>query len=392
MKINKLITLLLAVLCLSGCEKEALEQPVIPVTTAQPFKTNHSKGSEIQKIIDEYTRKGVPGIVVALKDAEGVWEGASGVAQVETNQKLTTGFVHPGASLTKMYTAALVMRLKEQGQVELDKPIITYLPTTITSGINQAGNITVRMLLNHTSGIPDHLENNLNFKLKWYNHLAKGWTTAEALAEAYDKPLLFKPGSQYSYANINYVLLSLLVEHVTGKPEGTYLEEQILKKLNLQRTYYKVQEAYLGKLPMPNYYLDRYGDGRLQNITAAAKAEIASELGDGGLVATGIDFVTFMEALAKGQVVSEQSLQEMKMFNAGEYGLGLQSGFNFKNKFQYGHIGSVFGGAALMLYFEEQKTAMYLSSNVDVNFATGRTFFLYHEMKNKISEYIATQE
>ena len=82
----------------------------------------------------------------------------------------------------------------------------------------------------------------------------------------------------------------------------------------------------------------------------------------------------------------------MKMFNAGEYGLGLQSGFNFKNKFQYGHIGSVFGGAALMLYFEEQKTAMYLSSNVDVNFATGRTFFLYHEMKNKISEYIATQE
>ncbi|PSR54725.1 hypothetical protein AHMF7605_15025 [Adhaeribacter arboris] len=392
MKSVKILLLAFTIFSFSSCEKEAFEQAISKAVYSQPFKTDHSKAAAIQAIIDEYTRKGLPGIVVAIKDAEGVWEGTSGYAQIESNTKLTPGFVHAGASLTKMYAATAVMQLYEQHLIDLDKSITQYLPATITSKITQSEAITVRMLLNHTSGIPDYLENNDNFKLKWFNNLAKGWTTEEALAEAYHKPFLFVPGTQFSYANINYVLLSLLIEHVTGQREGDYLKEHILNKLNLQHTFYKVQPDYLSKLAMPNYYLDRYGDGRLQNATSIAKAEIRSELGDGGLVATGIDFVTFMDALANGRIVSQQSLAAMKTFNQGEYGLGLQNGFNYKNKFQYGHIGSVLGGAAMMLYFEEQKTALYVGSNVDVSFEVGKSLFLYHEMKNKVSEYIASME
>ncbi|MBD0257029.1 MAG: beta-lactamase family protein [Cytophagales bacterium] len=388
MKSVRLIAILCLLAALAACQHEAFQQPVgTPV--AQPYKTDHSKGAALQAIIDQYTRKGVPGIVVAIKDREGAWEGASGFAKLETGERLTPGFVHAGASLTKIYTAAAVLKLKEAGRVELDQPITRYLPPSVTGRISQAEAITVRMLLNHTSGIPDFIENSIHFKLKWFNDLSRGWTTEEALSYAYDKPLRFKPGSSFSYANVNYVLLSLLINHVTGKPEGAFIAESLLEPLGLRRTYYKVQPAYPDGLPMPNYYLDRYGDGRLQNVTVPARAEIRSELGDGGLVATALDFVTFMEALAGGRVVSAASLDEMKTFGLGEYGLGLETGFNYGKQTQYGHLGAIFGGASLLLYFEAQQTGLFIAANVDASLVGGKTLFLYHEMKNKLGEYLS---
>ncbi len=107
MKILKIIMLALAILSLSSCEKEAYEEP-IQKPVGQPFKANHSKAAAIQKIIDKYTQKGLPGIVVGLKDAEGLWEGTSGYAKIETTEKLKTGLIHANGSLTKMYTAACI--------------------------------------------------------------------------------------------------------------------------------------------------------------------------------------------------------------------------------------------------------------------------------------------
>jgi D-alanyl-D-alanine carboxypeptidase len=387
MKRIKSIIILLLVLSLSSCEKEGFEEPLL-APTPQPFKANHSKAAAIQAIIDEYTQKGVAGIVVALKDKEGVWEGTSGFAKIEGNQKLTPGYVHTGGSITKTYTATAILKLQELNLIALDKPISNYLPTGVAGKITNADAITVRMLLNHTSGIPDYIEN-LNFKLHWFNDLRKPWTAEDAMAYAYHKPLLFKPGNQFSYSNSNYILLSLMIAHVTGKAEGEWLADNILNPLQLDRTYYKTQPGYLAQLPMPNYYLDRYGDGRLQNITAGAKTEIYSELGDGGLVATGLDFVSFMDALVHGKIISEASYNQMKTPAYNDYGLGIDI-FTFKEKPAYGHSGAIIGGSALLLYFEEAETTLFIGSNVDGDLVPGKTFFLYHEMKNKISELIAT--
>jgi D-alanyl-D-alanine carboxypeptidase len=244
------------------------------------------------------------------------------------------------------------------------------------------------MLLNHTSGIPDYMEN-INFKLHWFNNLTQPWTAAEALAYAYDKPLLFKPGAQFNYSNTNYILLSLLLEHLTKQTEGEWLQENILKPQQLAHTYYKTQPAYLGQLPMPNYYLDRYGDGRHQNITAAAKTEIYSELGDGGLVATALDFVTFLDALANGLIISKESYNQMITPAFNDYGLGIDI-FKFKDKPAYGHPGAILGGSALLLYFPDKETTVFIGSNTDADLVAGKTFFLYHEMKNKIGDFIAT--
>lgn len=142
---------------------------------------------------------------------------------------------------------------------------------------------------------------------------------------------------------------------------------------------------------MPNYCQDRYGDGSLQKVTLPTKVEIYSELGDGGLVATALDFVAFMDALVNGHIVSASSYNEMKKAYFNDYGLGIDM-YKFQEKPQYGHSGAVFGGASLMLYFEEQQTVVFIASNTDGALVGGKTLMLYHEMKNKIGDYIASQK
>lgn len=367
---------------------------IAPNITSQkiitPNQINHPKAAAIQAIMDEYTKKGVPGVSVAIKDDQGIWEGASGYAKIEVNQKLSPGLVHPAASVTKTYIATATMKLLESGLLNLDSSITKYLPGAITSKISNANGITVRMLLNHTSGIPDYI-NNLNFKFYRFNNLSTGWTVEKALSYVYHKPILFTPGSDFSYSNNNYILLSLLIENVTNVKEGIWLEKNLFEPLALGHTYYKSQPQYLDSLRMVDFYMDRYGDGRLENVTIPSKNEIESELGDGGLVATSVDFVIFLDALMNKKIISQSSLDQMKQFGSkSEYGLGLETGFNYQNKTQYGHQGAVFGGYSLLLYFEEQKTSFFISINADASLVGGKTLMLCHEMKNKIANYLAS--
>ncbi|MDO1449056.1 serine hydrolase domain-containing protein [Rhodocytophaga aerolata] len=388
MKTVNILFLLAGWFFFTGCKKEAFEGMILALPSPQPFNQNHSKANDLQAILDEFTAKGLPGAVVAIRDKEGVWEGTSGLAKIETGTRLRPGFVHAGGSITKIYTAAAIMKLQELNKLQLDKAITNYLPANVSTRITRADSITVRMLLNHTSGIRDYIDNT-TFRMRWFNNLAQGWTAEEALSYAYDQPLLFRLGSGFSYSNNNYMLLSLIITQVTGQEEAAWMKEHIFDPLQLSRTYYKIQPGYLEGLSMPNYYLDRYGDGRLQNVTLPTKVEIYSELGDGGLVATAIDFVHFMDMLVNGQIISSASYNEMKKAYFNDYGLGIDI-YKFQNKPQYGHSGAVFGGASLLLYFEEQETVVFIASNTDGALIGGKTLMLYHSMKNKIGDYIAS--
>jgi len=387
MKIFKLISLAISVFGLFSCEKEAYEGP-IQTPISQPFKVNHSKAAEIQKIMDKYTQKGLPGIVVGLKDAEGLWEGTSGYAKIENKQKLTPGLVHANGSLTKMYTAACILKLKEQNKIDLEKPITTYLPTSIASNITDADKITVKMLLSHTSGIPNY-KDDVNFTLKWFNDFTRNWTWEEALAYSYNKPTRFTPGTQYFYADVNYMLLSVILTQITHTQPGEFLRDAILEPLGLKHTYYKIQPEYLEHLPMPNYYLDRYGDNRLQNISLPNKQELYMEQGEGGLVASALDYVSFMEALATGKIISPATFTLMKTPVLNDYGLGLGN-YEYQGKKQVGHSGALIGVSSLMLYLEEQKTAVFIATNMNTDMIGGPTAALYYEMRNEIANYLAS--
>ncbi len=385
-----LIVISLIILLLTACKKEAMEQDIKPPFT-QAFSTSHSKAAAIQAIMNEYTNKGLPGVVVALYDKEGRWEGASGFSKIETRERLHPGFIHAAASITKTYIAAAFLRLKELHLVNLDTTITTYIDNPIKPSLGNGNAITVRMLLNHSSGIADYIEEPA-FRLRWLNNLSQQWTTDDVLKFINTHRLLFHPGLQHHYSNSNYMLLSIILEKITGKQEGVWLKENILDRAGLSHTFYRTGPEFLQGLPLANYYIDRFGDGRLQNVSVAARAEIYSERGDGGLVATGLDVVAFMDALVKGNIISSASLKEMKTwFKQSEYGLGLETGFNYNNQIQYGHMGSVFGGSSLLLYFEKQETSLFIGANTDGSLISGPTMKLYHDMKNSIAGYIASQ-
>jgi D-alanyl-D-alanine carboxypeptidase len=385
---RKLLVALGLASSLFSCQKESFDAP-LPAPVVQPYRADHPWAADLQSILDEYTRKGLPGVVVAIKTPQGTWEGTSGYAKIETNTKLQPGYVHPSASLTKPYFAAAILRLREQSKLELDQPITRYLPTSVTAKIKQADEVTVRMLLDHTSGIPDYSDD-VNFQLHWYNQFTRTWSWQDALAVVEGKPLLFTPGSNYSYCNTDYLLLAQMVNHLTGTKEGEYLRDNVLRPAGLTYTYYKVQPGYLGGLPLPNLYLDRYGNGNLENVTKPGLTQTKSETAEGGVVATALDFALFMDALAHGRIISPASYAEMKMPNKRDYGLGLGS-YDYLNKHQYGHSGGIMGAACMMLYCEEQDASVFIGCNVDTDLNPGKTPQLYYEMRNKIIENIVAR-
>lgn len=384
---NQFFTLLGIVTILLSCSKEIFEQPIKDVKFPQNFKVDHRLGLKISSIIQEYSKKGLPGVSVALSDDEGVWEGASGFARIEDNQPLTNGFVHAGGSVTKIYTATAIMMLHEQQKIQLDKTIDNYLPQKIAAKIKGASDITVRMLLSHRSGIPDYIEDE-SFRLHWFNDLSQRWDLEKILKFVNRKKYL-QPDVGYNYSNTNYVLLSLIIEHVGQQEECKWMADNIFYPQELKYTFYRNGKDFLDAFAMPNFYMDRFGDGRLQNVTVPTKVEIYSEYGDGGLVATSLDFVRFMHALTKNEIVSAESLKLMSTpTKDSEYGLGLDQ-FNYSKKQQFGHQGAVFGGSSLLLYFKEQRVVLFIAANCDGSLVGGKTLHLYHEMKNKICELVA---
>lgn len=387
MKRDFIYALILSAIFMGSCANEPFEEGVNAPTPVN-IDENHPKARELQAIIDEYAGKGLTGIVVALKDEEGQWEGTGGYSKIENNTKMQPGLVHANGSLTKTYTATCILKLREQNIIDIDKPITAYLPANISKKITNAGRITVKMLLSHTSGILDY--QTVPFKLKWFNDLKRTLTANEILEYVENKPALFSPGEHYSYSNTNYILLSLMIDHVTGTRQGEYLRDQILVPNNLKHTYYKIQSEYIDKLPMPNYYLDRYADGRVQNISKGTRAEVYTELGDGGLVASALDYVSFLHLLANGQILSSESFDLMKTPVQGDYGLGLGR-YDYQGKEQYGHTGSLLGVSSRFLYFKEQNTAVFIGINLDLDLVGGHSAQLYYEMANRIGDFIASQ-
>jgi D-alanyl-D-alanine carboxypeptidase len=384
---TKLFPFLILLLLSFGCSKEIFKQPIAAQKFPQPFKSDHSLGQKIDEIIKVYAQKGVPGISVAISNPEGLWEGGAGQASIEDQLPMTNGLVHAGGSVTKTYTATAVLKLSEQGKLQLDTKISDLLPSSIKSKLQNTSAITVRMLLSHRSGIPDYISDT-DFKLHWYNDLSQRWTLDQILSLV-NKKKYQQPDAGFHYSNTNYVLLSKILEQVSGTEESRWMAQNIFQPLALDHTFYRNGADFLDQFAMPNYYLDRFGDGRLQNVSVPTKVEIYSEYGDGGIVATSLDFVKFMDGLVNGRILSAGNVELMRTPTLNsEYGLGLDI-FNYQKKVQFGHQGAVFGGSSLLLHFSEQKTSLFIAANCDATLVGGKTLQFYHEMKNKICDLIA---
>ena len=394
MKKSVLTGIVLAGLVLSSCQKNLFRQSVQECTETIAINEFHPMKDSIDAIVARYIAKGIPGIQVAVKNPDGLYIKSAGYASVEDQLHLkpcTPGWYF---SLTKAYTAALVMKLKEKGLVDPDNKASAYLPGEISSKINGLDKITVRMLMNHSSGLVNFTELPV-YMVGQFNNPFKQPSIYEMLEMVEGKDLLSEPGTKYYYSNTNYLLLYLLIENVSGRSYSQLLEEEIIQPLQLKETYYGVSPEQATSLKFPNYYFDRYAKDVLENVTLWNHHIAKSSYGWGGIAGTPLDAILFYEALMEGRVVSEQSLQEMvdwfKSKDAAqpEYGLGIEYWqFAEGTTPQRGHEGDGIGNSTMVLYVPDNDTYLFINCTAGRKLP-GPYLFKVTDFKIELGKYIA---
>ena len=267
---------------------------------------------------------GYPAALAAVSDSKGESAGvAVGKGSLETGQAPPMdGEVRIGSN-TKTFGAVVVMQLVQEGKVGLDEPIETYLPGLIKGEGVDGSKITVRQLLQHTSGLPD-FEETLFGTTDVFQYRYHYVTPRDVLDSALSKPAQFEPGTQWKYTNTNYIVLGMLIERVSQRPVGEQIDQRIVKKLGLSHTYFPApgEEKIRGTHPQ-GYHLN--GEGKLEDIT---EMDPTWGWAAGAMVSTPSELNTFFQAVFDGRLLTQASIQEMKkgvdIGSGGRvYGLGI---------------------------------------------------------------------
>lgn len=364
---KKILVCLLLMQLLAACnDKYELILDLNSCTEDVSTNLGYSKAAALQQSLDELTKKGIPGATLAVYSAEGWWTAAAGFAKLENSTRMQSCHLQYLQSISKTYMAVAILMLAEEGRLELDTPMTTYLPQRYSRYIKDAEMISVRMLLNHSSGIREYNSEPayIAYLLQHPNHQ---FSSEDYLRYIEGKPLDFTPGSLHSYRNTNYLLLALMADAITGD-HARYISEKIFARSNLQHTYYHNEPDYLNNPSLVNTYWDRYSDGIVENVSDMQRTNVASLIGDDGIVSTPADAVKFLRGLLEGELLSPASLEEMKewvMDKDGKpaYGLGL-SNTTILEETAWGHTGGGLGAGGQLHYFPKQNIYVFVGINL----------------------------
>ena len=273
----------------------------------------------IQTLVDN----GYPGALAAKTDKDGNAVGATaGKGNLSTGEAPPLDGEVRIASNTKTFVAVLIMKMVEEGKVKLDEPIDAYLPGIVKGQGVDGKKITVRQLLQHTSGLPDFGDGQLDYFAIRNDYVSP----RDVLDGVLSRPAQFAPGAKFQYNNANYVVLGLLAERVAKRPIAEQIEAKIVKPLGLKHTYMPGpgEKAIRGKHPR-GYHTRDGKPGKLEDIT---EADPSWEWAAGSMISTPSELNKFMQSVFDGSLLSQASIAEMKESvpapeMGGEYGLGL---------------------------------------------------------------------
>lgn len=390
MMISKIImfcTSCLIIVC-SSCMKDSSFEPVSPVPMAfADSSASNPHSSAYQSIINKYIQKGVPGMVLIVDSPEnGLWLGAGGKSCIEKSTPMEKSTLLFSASVGKTYCAVAILLLAEEGKLNLDDKIQTYLPKDIYDKIPNGKKATIRQLLTMQSGIPD-IDSNITHLFEQVNDIY-AFDEYDAIEYVYDKKPDFEPGTETKYSSTNYELLAKIIDRVTGEHHSKYYSRKIFTPLGLQQTYYKNESGYPDIPGLENVYIDRFGDGRIENFTRWEKQKVTYLTGSDGIIASMYDYYSFFRALLRNKILCQQMTEQMKQWNkwneepeqsylkryAG-YAYGL---FYVKTSYGncYGHTGNSGGLGIMIYYFPHRDITIGYAINITTSLA-GKWFELF---------------
>jgi len=317
---------------------------------------------QLQALLDDVVKtQHIPGVTMYISTPQGRWRGASGVTSRETNQRLQPDDDFSIASTSKTFVAVVVLQLVQEGKIQLDQAIASYLPQFISDRIKYSHQITVRQLLNHTSDVAEYLSTPAFLDASQNRDRSNPWTAEEAIQYMFDEPPKASPGTKFSYTDTNYILLELIVKQVTQGTLEQVIRDRILDPLSLKHTYTELREPALGNLVTG--YGPNSKTGKMQSF---AEINDGNGLGDGSLVSNGEDLSKFIQELVSGnKLLPEKIKREMFPFNhinQSAYGLGIECWLTPFGK-AYGHSGSAYGMVSIMLDLPDKHTSVVVLAN-----------------------------
>lgn len=329
---------------------------IAPVVPAAAAPTRDDFGALLQEQLDAVHAAGMPGAFAEVRDGRRTWTPTTGVADVATGAPVRDGMRHRIGSITKSFVATTVLQLVGEHRIKLDAPIGRYLkPGLIPADLGRQ--VTVRMLLNHTSGIGD-FANALIVTPDDLIKLGETTYTPEQLVRiGVGTGATNPPGAAWSYSNTNYILVGLIVERVTGHSYRTEVSRRILRPLGLRDTYFEGADPDI-RGPHMHAYVP-WSDGTLRDFTHYNMSWAYSA---GEMVSTARDLNVFYRALLGGRLLRPAQLAQMETTvpedpaqpDAGGYGLGLYWLQLSCGRF-WGHDGGTIGHQTISLHSVDGK-------------------------------------
>jgi serine beta-lactamase-like protein LACTB len=311
--------------------------------------------AEVERIAAEgHKQTGAPGMSVAVAiDGRLAWSQGFGNADVENNVPARADTVYRIASISKPIAATAVMQLVERGRVNLDEPVQKYVRAFPAKGEQT---ITVRHLLTHTSGIRHYRGSEME-SVRSYE------TVEDALDIFKDDPLLFAPGTKYSYSTYGFNLLAAVVESASGLGFENYLRTKIWQPAGMTSTYFDHVRQII-----PKRARQYVRDG--QRVSNAPLADLSNKWAGGGIVSTAEDLARFHIALDDGKLLEAGTLAQMYApyrladGSATTYGLGWAVWKDSHGHAWIGHSGGATGGTTFLVRDPSRKLAVAVLCNL----------------------------
>jgi len=329
---------------------------LVTLTLACQAKSTSKQFDEL--LNESFPSDGPGGVVLVVKEGNTIYRKAFGLANLELNVEMKPEHIFRIGSITKQFTAAAILQLVEAGKINLDADITEYINDYPTHGHS----ITVKHLLNHTSGIKSYTG-----MTKWNRETRKkDFTPIELIDYFKSEPMDFAPGEQFKYNNSGYVLLGHLIEQVSGKTYTNYIQSHIFKPLNMNSSFYGSTSRII-KNRVSGY---NKTDGQYIN---ADYLSMTQPYAGGALLSTADDINTWYQAMMNDQVITQKSrvmAHQMSVLNSGkkiDYGFGWRIK-NIQGSPMIEHGGGINGFLSTSLFLPEESIFVVVLSNCTCNF------------------------
>ncbi|MEK5406362.1 serine hydrolase domain-containing protein [Paenibacillus sp. FSL W8-0439] len=296
---------------------------------------------EVKRVMDQVvTNKRVPSVVAGgLQDGER-WSYATGTASFEVPRPVEPDFSFRIGSITKTFTATVVLQLAQEKKLNLDDSVEKWLPGVIKGNGYDGNKITIRQLLNHTSGLASYTD--LDFRdITLPQNPFRYYSSDELISMGLAKPPVYAPGKGWNYSNMNTILAGQIIQKVTGDTYAEQIRKRLIEPLGMTGTFVMENSHNIPGKHATGYNMDR--SGHLYDLTEMSQSW-ANAAGD--IVSTTKDLTTFFSSLLGGKLLNQEIMDQM--FTTvdspiGKVGLGIYEIKTADGQSYWGHAGGTFG-------------------------------------------------